>query len=204
MSFCPKCGTQVDGQFCPNCGAVQSQQQAATNNSKTAIKTKKLDLETIISMAFAALTLIMTFFKWYSVGVSYFGMSSSVSYGPYASDIGELSGLLGFTKVLLIIAILVFIVYIAAKLVDLGSLVSAFASIDVAKFAGLAYYGLLALSFLLSLFAGIVNAEQYGVEMDIGLNFIWYFALIITAAAILNMLRPQILKSLISGAAKKN
>ncbi len=200
MSFCPKCGNQVEGRFCANCGTQQNQQQAAPANNSINIKTKKLNLDSIISIAFAAITLIFTFFSWFNIGEGYF----NYSFGPYKGEIGELSGLLGLTKVLLIIGILVCIVYIATKLVDLGSLVPALASVDVAKFSGLAYYGLLALAFLFSLIAGIANVEEYGIEVDIGLNFSWYLALIVTAVAIFNMLRPQILKGVISNLTKKN
>ncbi len=200
--FCPKCGKQLaDGEVC-SCSVNEAPKQAAPG-AAVAIKLKKFDLAFIISTAFAALTFIFTFFNWYSIGVNLFGMSSYQSYGPYEGDIGEISGLLGFVKALLIIAIIAFIAYIVAKVIDLGSIVPALASIDVEKYVGLAYYGLLAISFFFSLLAGLFNGELYGVEVDISLNFIWYLALIITAAAIVNFLRPQLLGNIIAGAVKK-
>ena len=115
--------------------------------------------------------------------------------------------MLGFTKVLLILNIIVFIAYMVTEFVDVKKFVPALANLkfDISKLASLAFYGLMAIALVFGLIGTftVESVSSYGIESSFSISFGWVITFIFTAAGLVNIFMPELLKNLLDKVAKK-
>lgn len=196
--YCSKCGTQLDDNaaFCSGCGAQTGNsnqapaQQApvynapASNTAPTNLTTNGLftipKLSGLISIGAAVLMFIFMFLPWFSYGIKFLGTKYSESFSIFHSDMFELSALLGLAKVLGIINIIVFVLYLALQFIDVKKLVPQIpANIDCKKLSAYAFGGIYALEWLFTLI-GIIATKYVGIAACFIITLVWVAVFVIT------------------------
>lgn len=199
--FCPKCGAQIpDGSaFCPTCGEqfnAQPQEQPAPAPQQPAKAPAFAvpPVKTLVKLGIALLAFIFGFLPWFSIGASYFGISYSESFSILTGSMFSLSVILGFAKIFMIIAIIVFFVHVAAQLVDFNKFVKL--PIKVSEVSPLCYFGLYDLALLLNLIGSFTAAAgEEGISSHPAVC--WFFALIFGVCGTLVTLKPDLLDKVI-------
>lgn len=196
--FCSKCGTQLDdaAAFCASCGAptgnnapaaqsapeapVAPAAPAAPAATAPAFSFKLPAIGTLIMLGVALLTFIFGFISW--IKLSFLGMSTSVSI--FEGDMFDVSFFLGLAKVLMIVQIVLFVLYVAAQFVDFNKFVKL--PFCVKEKSGLAYFAVYALALVLALL-GIITTEL--LTPGVG----WYLSLVFGAVGCVFTFRPALL-----------
>ena len=166
--FCPKCGTQLpdNAEFCSGCGANLS--SAPKAKEKFAPPTRR----EYISLAFATVIFLLAF-------APYIEANRSVS--MLSVEAFQVSALLGIAKLFNIIALVLYLGYVAISFMDLGL------PAIIKKIAPLAFYGLFAFS---QLFVFIFSVANRGITMGAA----WYIMMACLALAVVFQLVPSLFK----------
>ena len=194
--FCPKCGMELpDGsQFCPACGAqlgAQAPQQAAPQQgAKPAGIITIPKVGTLTAMFAALLCFIFGFLPLFGYSFSDYGYSYSDSYSILHSHMFDLNALFGIAKILMIIQIVVFVVYLVSQFIDINKYVNL--PFKLSEKMPLIYFCTFALSLLFTLIGCII-------EKGVSPAVCWYFAAVFCACGFVLVLKPD----LISGLVKK-
>lgn len=207
--FCSKCGTQIDDNaaFCGVCGnatgAANQAPASAPAGNTTPASPMANGLVTIpkisglIGIGAAILMFIFMFLPWFSYGVKIFGTKYSESFSIFHSDMFELSALLGLAKVLGIINIIVFVLYLVLQFIDIKKLVPQIpANIDCKKLSAYAFVGIYALQWFLTLI-GII-ATKY-----VGIAACFIIAVVFVAAFVITVFKEDFVDNLLGNIAKK-
>lgn len=111
--------------------------------------------ERLFSLVFGIVTLVILFTPWYKADVVVMSFPLTLFY-EYAGDI---SGLLGFTKVLAIISVVISCLYIISQIVDVEKIIPGLKKFKFGfyRLFGLVYYGLLTLTALFAIIGSIAS-----------------------------------------------
>lgn len=151
----------------------------AENTTKKGLVIRKEKLGSLVFGLVSVLTLLI---GWYKVDVLYVSFPLTV----FNSMAGDISGLLGFTKVVGIIVFVIGILYVLAQIIDVEKFVPALKKFKFGfyRLFGLVYYGLLALT---ALFAIIGSIAADSVDPTVKL----FFLFVIFGCAIVKFAIPK-------------
>lgn len=208
--FCPKCGNQLpDGsQFCANCGEQLAPSVAAQHTSAPA-NAKPVNVAAYIEAFFALLCFIFGFLPLVSITQSKGSESYSLSCGLFSSiGAGKLSQfdinvMLGIAKILMIMQIVVFVVYLVSRFVDLNKFINV--PFDFKKAMPAAYFTVYGLSLLFTLIACLIGytgsgAEEFasmGVKTSVSPAVCWYIAVVLLLCFAIAVVKPKVFSGLI-------
>lgn len=197
--FCPKCGAQIpDGSaFCGSCGEKFNTQPQDQPKAQAPVQLKMPPLATTIKFGVAILAFIFGFLPWFKYSFDYFGVSASESFSVFTSGMFELSALLGLAKILMIISIIVFIIFIASQFIDFNKFVQL--PFSVKEKAPVAYYVVYAVALIFTLIGCFTCAT--GGFGGVSPAACWYISLVICAAGLAITFKPALLDNIL--AAKK-
>lgn len=200
--FCSRCGTQIDDNaaFCSSCGAATGVANQAPAQSAPVINTTPASpmanglitipkLTGLVSIGFAILTFIFMLLPWLSV-------LKITSVGILKEGMFDVNAMLGLAKVLCIINIFVFVIYLALQFVDVKKLIPQIpAHIDCKKLSAYAFGGICVLQWLFALI-GIISTRGLGVTacFIIALVFIAIFAVTVLKEDLVDNLLGNIIK----------
>lgn len=163
------------------------------NEQKKDIQIKlEIRKDKLLGLAFGILSFIFLFLKWFKFSL----LGYSESYSILHSEMFDISTLMGLAKILAIVCIVLFVVYLVSCLTDLEKLIPALSKYKTDKIFPLGYFGVYFISLLFNLI-GTWTCD--GSEM-VKPAFGWWFAIIFVILGIVVTVIPNIgskIKSLI-------
>ena len=146
----------------------------AENTTKKGLVIRKEKLGSLVFGLVSVLTLLI---GWYKVDVLYVSFPLTV----FNSMAGDISGLLGFTKVVGIIVFVIGILYVLAQIIDVEKFVPALKKFKFGfyRLFGLVYYGFYTLALLFNIIGCI--AEE-SVVPTVRVIFLFIFLVLIVIA----------------------
>lgn len=154
-------------------------------------KGETLGAKSLIMMGLALLSFIFLFVAWIRVSVYFYSQSFSI----FTKGMFELSFFLGLAKIIGILSIIAFCVYIISQFVDFKTLVPALKDVDFKKWAPIAYFGSYAVALVLALL-GIIVTEY------VGIGFGWFLGLVFAGAGLLFTFKPEFLNRILKSIKK--
>lgn len=188
--FCPRCGAELpDGsQFCHVCGAQLGAQAPADPQTPVAPQTapKPFALPKISKLIEMSLALMCFIFGF--LPIIHIGISIGLFYSEFGFTVFDINALLGIAKILLIIQIIVFFVYLPSQIIDVNKFIKL--PFKLSKKMPLIYFCVYGLTMLFTLIGCII-------ETGVSPAVCWYFAVIFCACGFLLALKPDLIDGLI-------
>ena len=211
--FCPKCGTTLqDGsQFCPKCGAqlgapapqqpapqqpVQQQyynqpapQQYYQQPQRTAqVSVNVPNAAKFVTMFFALMCFI---FGFLSLVHAKGGNDASL----FDGNAFNVNAMLGIGKVLMIIQIVVFAVYLISQFINLNKFLAI--PFSMSEKMPIVYFGVYAVALLFVFIGALIGMSGYGQKVSMSPAVCWYFAVVFCICGFVFVFKPEIVSNII-------
>lgn len=170
---------------------------AKKESAKFAIEIRK---DKLIGLGIALLSFIFLFVKMISVKAEMesFNISQSESTNIFGKGMFDTSFFYGFAKIFAILAIIVFIVYVAISITNVKDLIPQI-KFDLDKIVPIAYFGLICGIVLFVLIGGFTAGGEemdmlkaFGADVSFRPAIAWYFELIFGACGMIYTLCPSV------------
>ena len=198
--FCPKCGTTLpDGSlFCPKCGAqlnAPAPQQSAPQyyNQPAPQKTAQVSVNIpnaakFVTMFFALMCFIFGFLAL----VHTKGGGNASLFDGSAFDV---NAMLGIGKVLMIINIVVFAVYLISQFVNLNKFLAI--PFNMSEKMPVVYFGVYAVALLFVFIGSLIGFSSGGYKVSMMPAVCWYFAVVFCICGFVFVFKPEIISNII-------